>query len=110
MTASSTGEHYLPSASLPAAEVGGAHPDTPASAFGVRGALDVDGVPFHRLSVVVPMYNEIENAAPLIDEVQAALGGYPFPWELLVVDDGSRDGTGQALDCLLYTSPSPRDS
>ena len=58
----------------------------------------VDGVPFHRLSVVVPMYNEIENAAPLIDEVQAALAPYPFPWELVVVDDGSRDGTGRALE------------
>lgn len=58
----------------------------------------VDGVPFHRLSVVVPMYNEIENAVPLIDEVQAALASYPFPWELIVVDDGSRDGTGRALE------------
>jgi glycosyltransferase involved in cell wall biosynthesis len=58
----------------------------------------VDGVPFHRLSVVVPMYNEIENAAPLIDEVDAALRDYPFPWELVVVDDGSRDGTGQKLE------------
>ncbi len=53
--------------------------------------------PTHRLSVVVPMYNEIENAAPLIDAVQAALAGYPSPWELIVVDDGSRDGTGDAL-------------
>ena len=98
MTASSSAEHYLPSASPSPADLGGAHVDGPASAFGVRGALDVNGVPFHRLSVVVPMYNEIENAAPLIDEVQAALGGYPFPWELLVVDDGSRDGTGQKLE------------
>ena len=53
--------------------------------------------PSHRLSVVVPMYNEIENAAPLIDAVQAALARYPSPWELIVVDDGSRDGTGAAL-------------
>jgi glycosyltransferase involved in cell wall biosynthesis len=53
--------------------------------------------PSHRLSVVVPMYNEIENAAPLIDAVQAALASYPAPWELIVVDDGSRDGTGEAL-------------
>ena len=97
MTAPSS-EHYLPSSTAAAAENGGAHADGPASAFGVRGALDVDGVPFHRLSVVVPMYNEIENAAPLIDEVVAALDGYPFPWELLVVDDGSRDGTGKALE------------
>lgn len=51
----------------------------------------------HRLSVVVPMYNEIDNAKPLIDAVQSALAAYPFPWELIVVDDGSRDGTGRAL-------------
>ena len=54
--------------------------------------------PAHRLSVVVPMYNEIDNAAPLIDAVQSALASYPHPWELVVVDDGSRDGTGDALE------------
>lgn len=54
-------------------------------------------LPAHRLSVVVPMYNEIENARPLIDAVQRALAAYPQPWELIVVDDGSRDGTGRAL-------------
>jgi glycosyltransferase involved in cell wall biosynthesis len=54
-------------------------------------------LPAHRLSVVVPMYNEIDNARPLIDAVQAALSAYPQPWELIVVDDGSRDGTGRAL-------------
>lgn len=58
----------------------------------------VDGVPFHHLSIVVPMYNEVENAGPLVDEVQEALAAYPFPWELIVVDDGSRDGTADALE------------
>jgi glycosyltransferase involved in cell wall biosynthesis len=46
----------------------------------------------------VPMYNERENAAPLIDAVQEALATYPAPWELVVVDDGSRDGTALALE------------
>jgi glycosyltransferase involved in cell wall biosynthesis len=52
----------------------------------------------HRLSIVVPMYNEVDNAVPMIDAVQSALAGYAWPWELIVVDDGSADGTGQALD------------
>ena len=53
--------------------------------------------PPHRLSVVVPMYNEIDNVKPMVDAVQDALKDYPHPWELVVVDDGSRDGTGLAL-------------
>ncbi|MEN9891008.1 MAG: hypothetical protein RLY78_1303 [Pseudomonadota bacterium] len=52
----------------------------------------------HRLSVVVPMYDEIDNVVPLIDAVQAALADHRWPWELIVVDDGSGDGTGPALE------------
>lgn len=54
-------------------------------------------MPAHRLSVVVPMYNEEELAHDLINAVQAALDKYPQPWELIVVDDGSRDRTWSLL-------------
>jgi glycosyltransferase involved in cell wall biosynthesis len=65
----------------------------------VVAALSTPGaLPAHRLSLVVPMYNEIDNVAPLLDDVQAALAAYPFPWELIVVDDGSHDGTAAALE------------
>ncbi|MFO7652856.1 MAG: glycosyltransferase family 2 protein [Candidatus Krumholzibacteriia bacterium] len=46
-----------------------------------------------RLSIVVPLYNEEESVGPLIDrlvEVGRELG---CTWELLLVDDGSTDGT-----------------
>ena len=69
----------------------------PAATLVAAGTALATTPPSHRLSVVVPMYNEIENATPLIDAVQAALASYPSPWELIVVDDGSRDGTGEAL-------------
>jgi glycosyltransferase involved in cell wall biosynthesis len=61
------------------------------------GAASSAAVPPHRLSVVVPMYDEVENVEPMLDAIQAALAQYPCPWELVVVDDGSRDGTGRAL-------------
>jgi len=51
----------------------------------------------HRLSVVVPMFNEKELASDLIFAVNDALCRYEFPWELIVVDDGSTDGTWQNL-------------
>jgi glycosyltransferase involved in cell wall biosynthesis len=54
-------------------------------------------LPAHRLSVVVPMYNEKDNARLQIDAVQEALQDYPQPWELIVVDDGSTDGTPRQL-------------
>lgn len=49
------------------------------------------------LSVVIPMYNEAENAAPMLAGVHQGLEGYPAPWELICVDDGSRDGTARRL-------------
>jgi glycosyltransferase involved in cell wall biosynthesis len=51
----------------------------------------------HRLSVVVPVYNEVENAAPLCADIAQALAALPYPWEVIIVDDGSRDGTARAL-------------
>ena len=51
----------------------------------------------HQLSVVVPMYNEAELASELIHAVHSALSAYEFPWELIVVDDGSQDDTWQQL-------------
>ncbi len=56
-----------------------------------------DAVPEHRLSVVVPMYNEVDNVEPFVTAVHEALNNYPFEWELIIVNDGSRDGTQQAL-------------
>jgi glycosyltransferase involved in cell wall biosynthesis len=51
----------------------------------------------HHLSVVVPMFNEAENAALQLQDIGEALADYPMPWELIVVDDGSTDGTSRAL-------------
>lgn len=50
-------------------------------------------LPPHRLSVIVPMYNEADNVAPFAARMQEALGDYPAPWELILVDDGSTDAT-----------------
>ncbi len=49
------------------------------------------------LSVVIPMYNEIDNVEPMLARVHEGLAGYGGDWELICVDDGSRDGTGERL-------------
>ena len=49
-------------------------------------------------SVVVPFYNEAETAAELIAEIEQAMQSLGEPWELLMVNDGSRDATGEILE------------
>lgn len=51
-----------------------------------------------RVSVVVPAFDEEASVAPLVAEVRRALEGAGFAYELVLVDDGSRDGT---LDAML---------
>ena len=45
------------------------------------------------LSVVIPVYNEEENVEPLIGEIKTAMSALGKSYEVVVVDDGSRDGT-----------------
>ncbi|MBM3507873.1 MAG: glycosyltransferase family 2 protein [Alphaproteobacteria bacterium] len=52
------------------------------------------------LSVVVPVHDEQDNIAPLIEEITAALTGIHGGYEIVIVDDGSSDGTGAALTRL----------
>lgn len=48
------------------------------------------------ISVVVPMLNESENAAGLIAEIMAATAECPVA-ELVIIDDGSTDGTAEIV-------------
>jgi glycosyltransferase involved in cell wall biosynthesis len=53
-----------------------------------------------RISVVVPAYNEAESLPELQRELAAALDALGRPWEVVYVDDGSRDGTDRAIEAL----------
>ena len=45
------------------------------------------------LSVVIPAYNEESRLPQTLDTVRAYLAGKPYPWEIIVADDGSDDAT-----------------
>jgi glycosyltransferase involved in cell wall biosynthesis len=57
------------------------------------------------ISVVVPVYNEIENLPRLVEELGAALDGAAREAEVLLVDDGSSDGTAEALRSVPERDP-----
>jgi glycosyltransferase involved in cell wall biosynthesis len=49
------------------------------------------------LTAVVPAYNEVESLPTLLAELRAALDATGRTWELVLVDDGSSDGSGELL-------------
>ena len=53
-----------------------------------------------RLSVVMPVYNEQDVIAAAVDDVKQHVLGVVQESELVVVNDGSRDGTGPLLDAI----------
>jgi glycosyltransferase involved in cell wall biosynthesis len=48
------------------------------------------------ISIVIPVFNERDNLLPLISEIQHALPAEQ-PYEIIIVDDGSTDGTRELL-------------
>jgi len=52
------------------------------------------------LSVVIPVYNEVENLPLLHRALHDALDDRSYPWEVILVDDGSLDGSVGILEEL----------
>lgn len=52
------------------------------------------------LSVVVPVYNEVESLRPLTTEITTALADQHLNYEILFVDDGSNDGSFKLIQQL----------
>jgi glycosyltransferase involved in cell wall biosynthesis len=57
------------------------------------------------LSLVVPVYNEEQNLPLLHLAIQDGLAGIGRSWEVIYVDDGSRDGSLSALETLVEKDP-----
>ena len=53
-----------------------------------------------QLSLVIPCYNEEGNVRAFYDAAVAAFENRPFSYELIFIDDGSRDGTMRELEAL----------
>ncbi len=51
-------------------------------------------------SIVVPIYNEEDNIAALYQSITSALSADRFTYEIILVDDGSADGSFAALKML----------
>ncbi len=57
------------------------------------------------LSLIVPVYNEEENLPPLMEAICKSLNPLGKTWEVIFVDDGSRDGSLPVLKSLVQANP-----
>jgi glycosyltransferase involved in cell wall biosynthesis len=57
------------------------------------------------LSLIIPVYNEEENLPILMDSIRAVLKHLRLKWEVIFVDDGSRDKSLDSLKTLAEQDP-----
>ena len=57
------------------------------------------------ISVVVPLYNEAESLPELTDWIRRVMGAKSFAYEIILVDDGSDDGSWKVIEALKAQHP-----
>ncbi len=64
--------------------------------FAIRFSYSCETLPVPQSLVIIPTYNEMENIEKMVRKVFSLVGSF----HLLIVDDGSPDGTGSAVKKL----------
>jgi glycosyltransferase involved in cell wall biosynthesis len=52
------------------------------------------------ISLIIPLYNEDESLAELIEEINNVMNVNKFSWEALLIDDGSSDNSWEVIESL----------
>lgn len=78
---------------------------TPQTRISPPALAPVDGLPLLAeavdVTVVIPMRNEETNVSDVCSELQAVIDAQPLRYEIIVVNDGSTDGTARELERLV---------
>ena len=69
-------------------------------------APSLEGDPY--VSIVVPIFNELDNLDALVRELTTALEPIGKPFEILCIDDGSTDGSFEVLRRIIARDPRVR--
>ncbi|MBW2039881.1 MAG: glycosyltransferase family 2 protein [Deltaproteobacteria bacterium] len=66
-----------------------------------REDTEAGGSRLRAVSVVIPIFNEAQNIDPLYKELKTVMEGMGVAYEVIFVDDGSDDGSGEVLQRLV---------
>src|SRR5579859_4776664 len=61
-----------------------------------------------KLALTIPTLREAENISGLLDHVRSVLDPLQIPYEIIVVDDDSRDGTEEIVNAISAQDPRVR--
>jgi dolichol-phosphate mannosyltransferase len=61
----------------------------------------MEGKSFELVSIIVPTYKEAPNLRPLAKGIREVMRSKPYQYEIIVVDDDSKDGTDKIIDELV---------
>jgi dolichol-phosphate mannosyltransferase len=62
------------------------------------------------ISIIIPLFNEVDNVDPLVSQALAALRDEKRPFEIVLVDDASTDGTWEKIIAANRADPRVRGS
>ena len=54
----------------------------------------------HDISIVVPLFNEVESLLELHSWIKKVMDNHKFSYEIILVDDGSKDGSWKKIEEL----------
>jgi dolichol-phosphate mannosyltransferase len=60
------------------------------------------------ISIVLPVYNELDNLMPLVERLFPVVSSLGCPYEIIFVDDGSTDGSNEVLREIKSAHPHVR--
>lgn len=58
-----------------------------------------------QISVVIPLYNEVESLPELSEWIKKVMDAHSFSYEIIYVDDGSNDGSWNLIEQLKKENP-----
>ena len=71
----------------------------------INNNFSIKVVDHMKISIIVPVFNEVESLDLLYGAIEKSVSGLGTDWELILVDDGSKDGSLEKIREIVKANP-----